>query len=132
MTNTFIYLAKMSNLTWKLNSLFWVILSQNLCKFCYSFWPILCPAKAAFDNNKTTAKNRGKFVITWPVSLLSLIKTNALFPWFYCRFRNVMGDVKREQEKRMIQILDNLKMIRLPVGYIITWLHCSLGQCTIR
>ena len=66
----------MSNLTWKLNSLFWVILSQNLCKFCYSFWPILCPAKAAFDNNKTTAKNSWKFVITWPVSLLSLVDTN--------------------------------------------------------
>ena len=75
MINAFIYLAKMSNLTWKLNSLFWVILSQNLCKFCYSFWPILCPAKAAFDNNKTTAKNSWKFVITWPVSLLSLART---------------------------------------------------------
>ena len=72
MTNTFIYLAKMSNLTWKLNSLFWVILSQNLCKFYYSIWPILCPAKAAFENNKTTAKNSWKFVIKWAVSLLSL------------------------------------------------------------
>ena len=72
----------MSNLTWKLNSLFWVILSQNLCKFCYSFWPILCPAKAAFDKNKTTAKNSWKFVITWPVSLLSLILTNLSWSTF--------------------------------------------------
>ena len=75
MTNIFIYLAKMSNLTWKLNSLFWVILSQNLCKFYYSIWPILCPAKAAFENNKTMAKNSWKFVIKWAVSLLQNLLT---------------------------------------------------------
>ena len=69
----FIYLAKKSTLTWKLNSFYWVILSQNLCKFCYSFWPILCPAKAAFDNNKTMAKISWKFVITWPLNLLSVV-----------------------------------------------------------